>query len=43
MRTFAVAMDSVNMAEQPLAERILPAVRPGTLVLADRGFLGRRH
>lgn len=37
---FAVAMDSFATAEKTLAERILPALRPGMLALADRGFLG---
>jgi hypothetical protein len=37
---FAVAMDSFSTAEKTLAERILPALRPGMLALADRGFLG---
>lgn len=37
---FAAAMDSYATAEKTLAERLLPALRPGMLVLADRGFLG---
>jgi hypothetical protein len=37
---FAVAVDSYATAEKTLAERLLPALRPGMLVLADRGFLG---
>jgi hypothetical protein len=37
---FAVAMDSFATAEKTLAERLLPALRPGMLALADRGFLG---
>ena len=37
---FAVAMGSFATAEKTLAERVLPAVVPGMLVLADRGFLG---
>jgi hypothetical protein len=37
---FAVAMDSYSTAEKTLAERILPALHPGMLALADRGFLG---
>jgi len=36
---FSVAMDSYATAEKTLAERLLPALRPGMLVLADRGFL----
>jgi hypothetical protein len=37
---FAVAMDSFATAEKTLAERLLPALHPGMLALADRGFLG---
>jgi hypothetical protein len=37
---FAVAMDSYATAEKTLAGRLLPALRPGMLALADRGFLG---
>jgi hypothetical protein len=37
---FAAAMDSYATAEKTLAERLLPALRPGMLALADRGFLG---
>ena len=37
---FAAAMDSYSTAEKTLAERLLPALRPGMLALADRGFLG---
>lgn len=36
---FAAAMDSYSTAEKTLAERLLPALRPGMLMLADRGFL----
>src|SRR5690349_2544190 len=36
---FAVQMDSFGTAEKALAERLLPALRPGMLVLADRNFL----
>jgi hypothetical protein len=36
---FAAAMDSYSTAEKTLAERLLPALRPGMLALADRGFL----
>jgi hypothetical protein len=36
---FAVAMDSFGTAEKTLAERLLPSLRPGMLMLADRGFL----
>jgi Insertion element 4 transposase N-terminal/Transposase DDE domain len=36
---FAVAMDSFATAEKTLAERLLPALQPGMLALADRGFL----
>jgi len=37
---FAVAMDAYGTAEKTLAQRLLPALRPGMLALADRGFLG---
>ena len=37
---FAVAMDSFATAEKTLAERLVPTLRPGMLVLADRSFLG---
>lgn len=37
---FAAAMDSYATAEKTLAQRLLPALRPGMLLLADRGFLG---
>lgn len=37
---FAVAMDSFDTAEKTLAERLMSALAPGMLVLADRGFLG---
>ncbi len=36
---FAAAMDSYATAEKTLAERLLPALRSGMLMLADRGFL----
>ena len=36
---FAAAMDSYSTTEKTLAERLLPALRPGMLMLADRGFL----
>jgi hypothetical protein len=36
---FAVAMDSFGTAEKTLAERLLPSLLPGMLMLADRGFL----
>lgn len=37
---FAAAMGSCATAEKTLAEQVLPALAPGMLVLADRGFLG---
>ena len=37
---FAAAMDSYSTAEKTLAGRLLPALRPGMLLLADRNFLG---
>ncbi len=37
---FAAAMGSYATAEKTLAGRVLPALAPGMLVLADRGFLG---
>ena len=37
---FAAAMGSCATAEKALAEQVLPALAPGMLVLADRGFLG---
>jgi hypothetical protein len=37
---FAVAMDSYATAEKTLTVRLLPALRPGMLTLADRGLLG---
>jgi hypothetical protein len=37
---FAAAMGSFTTAEKALAERVLPALVPGMLALADRGFLG---
>jgi hypothetical protein len=35
---FAVAMDAYSTAEKSLAERLVPVLRPGMLMLADRGF-----
>src|SRR5437773_1955816 len=37
---FAVAMDSFATAEKTLAARVLRELKPGMLMLADRGFLG---
>jgi transposase IS4-like protein/DDE family transposase len=37
---FAAAMGSCVTAEKALAGQVLPALAPGMLVLADRGFLG---
>ena len=37
---FAASMGSFATAERALAGQVLPALAPGMLVLADRGFLG---